>query len=249
MMKSRSWRCRPAHRSVHYAPGRGKGASAEVFPAQGNQGPAFCNADAYQSYSADRESRATTARGKLVYCWPHVRRRFVKRFENEGSPIARSDAAPASRCCIRSKQDSGAGKDAAVRASGPAEHISAHHRSASSRGWSPALAHHREIPAGRGHPLNHLGALARLIQISSTTAPSRWNHPVENQIRPIALREKMHSSRAMRSEAENWAMLASLVATCKMGPTEPGGLHCRHAVRLILDGHPQVAIEDLMLGA
>ena len=25
---------------------------------------------------------------QLVYCWTHVRRRFVKRFENEGSPIA-----------------------------------------------------------------------------------------------------------------------------------------------------------------
>ncbi|WP_262983336.1 IS66 family transposase [Paracoccus mutanolyticus] len=24
---------------------------------------------------------------QLVYCWTHVRRRFVKRFENEGSPI------------------------------------------------------------------------------------------------------------------------------------------------------------------
>jgi transposase len=23
-----------------------------------------------------------------VYCWTHVRRRFMKRFENEGSPIA-----------------------------------------------------------------------------------------------------------------------------------------------------------------
>ncbi len=25
---------------------------------------------------------------QLVYCWTHVRRRFVKRFENEESPIA-----------------------------------------------------------------------------------------------------------------------------------------------------------------
>ena len=25
---------------------------------------------------------------QLVYCWTHVRRRFVKHFENEGSPIA-----------------------------------------------------------------------------------------------------------------------------------------------------------------
>jgi len=25
---------------------------------------------------------------QLVYCWTHVRRRFVKRFESDGSPIA-----------------------------------------------------------------------------------------------------------------------------------------------------------------
>ena len=45
--------------------------------------------------------------------------------------------------------------------------------------------------------------------------------------------------------AENWAMLASLVATCKMSGVNP--VDCLAAtLRAILDGHPQSGIEDLM---
>jgi hypothetical protein len=44
--------------------------------------------DAYQSYDALTGIAREGGPWRLVYCWTHVRRRFVKRFENEGSPIA-----------------------------------------------------------------------------------------------------------------------------------------------------------------
>ena len=44
--------------------------------------------DAYQSYNALTEIARDNGPWQLVYCWTHVRRRFLKRFENEGSPIA-----------------------------------------------------------------------------------------------------------------------------------------------------------------
>ena len=45
--------------------------------------------------------------------------------------------------------------------------------------------------------------------------------------------------------AENWAMLASLVATCKMSDVNPVG-YIAETLRAILDGHPASRIENLM---
>lgn len=45
--------------------------------------------------------------------------------------------------------------------------------------------------------------------------------------------------------AENWAMLASLVATCKMAGVNPVD-YLADTLRAILDGHPRSHIEDLM---
>jgi hypothetical protein len=46
--------------------------------------------------------------------------------------------------------------------------------------------------------------------------------------------------------AENWAMLASLVATCKMSGVNPVD-YLTNTLRAILEGHPKSRIEDLML--
>ena len=43
--------------------------------------------------------------------------------------------------------------------------------------------------------------------------------------------------------AENWAMLASLVATCKMAGVNPVD-YIDTTLRAILEGHPQSRIED-----
>ena len=70
-------------------------------------------------------------------------------------------------------------------------------------------------------------------------------NPVENQIRPIALTRKNALFAGNEVGAENWAMLASLVATCKMSGVNPVD-YIAATLRAILDGHPQSGIEDLM---
>ena len=70
-------------------------------------------------------------------------------------------------------------------------------------------------------------------------------NPVENQIRPIALTRKNALFAGNEVGAENWAMLASLVATCKMSGVNPVD-YIVATLRAILDGHPQSGIEDLM---
>ncbi len=70
-------------------------------------------------------------------------------------------------------------------------------------------------------------------------------NPVENQIRPIALTRKNALFAGNEVGAENWAMLASLVAACKMAGVNPVD-HLADTLRAILDRHPKSRIEDLM---
>ena len=70
-------------------------------------------------------------------------------------------------------------------------------------------------------------------------------NPVENQIRPIALTRKNALFAGNEIGAENWAMLASLVATCKLSGVNPVD-YLADTLRAILDGHPRSRIEDLM---
>ncbi|MDQ7775662.1 MAG: transposase [Paracoccus aminovorans] len=70
-------------------------------------------------------------------------------------------------------------------------------------------------------------------------------NPVENQIRSIALTRKNALFAGNEIGAENWAMLASLVATCKLSGVNPVD-YLADTLRAILDGHPRSRIEDLM---
>lgn len=45
--------------------------------------------------------------------------------------------------------------------------------------------------------------------------------------------------------AENWALLASIVATCKLNGVDAVA-YLAATLRAILDGHPQSRIDDLM---
>ncbi|MCK1469069.1 transposase domain-containing protein, partial [Bradyrhizobium sp. 146] len=45
--------------------------------------------------------------------------------------------------------------------------------------------------------------------------------------------------------AENWALLASIVATCKLNDVNPAA-YIAETLETIIDGHPHSRIEDLM---
>jgi transposase len=68
---------------------------------------------------------------------------------------------------------------------------------------------------------------------------------VENAIRPVALTRKNALFAGHEVGAENWALLASIVATCKLNDVDPVA-YLAATLRAILDGHPRSSIEDLM---
>ena len=70
-------------------------------------------------------------------------------------------------------------------------------------------------------------------------------NPVENAIRPICLTRKNALFAGHEIGAENWALLSSIVATCRLNDVNPVA-YLAETITAIIDGHPQSQIEDLM---
>ena len=85
------------------------------------------------------------------------------------------------------------------------------------------------------------------IFTGENSAPFQGTHtnPVENAIRPICLTRKNALFAGHEIGAENWALLSSIVATCRLNDVNPVA-YLAETLTAIIDGHPQSQIEDLM---
>lgn len=107
---------------------------------------------------------------------------------------------------------------------------------------SRAYRRNSQLAEDISYTLAHWSGLTRFLEDGTLELDT---NPVDNQIRPIALTRKNALFAGNEIGAENWAMLASLVATCKMSNVNSVD-HLAATLRTILDGHPKSSIEDLM---
>ena len=68
---------------------------------------------------------------------------------------------------------------------------------------------------------------------------------VERAIRPIALNRKNALFAGSDGGAENWAIVASLIETCKLNGVDPQA-YLAHALTKIVGGHLNSEIDDLL---
>ena len=68
---------------------------------------------------------------------------------------------------------------------------------------------------------------------------------VERAIRPIALNRKNALFAGSDGGAEHWAVVASLVETCKLNGVDPQA-YLADVIARIVAGHPQSQIDDLL---
>ena len=206
----------------HYAPGRGKEHPLKFLA--GYRGR-FLQCDAYQSCNALTEIARDTGPWQLVYCWTHVRRRFVKRFESDRSPIAEEMLRQIA--LLYQIEKTVRGKDAEVRLVARREHSAP--IIAALKPWLEAqnLAHPAEIPAGRGYPL-HPRTLARPDPL-----PQRWHPRAGHQPRrksnqtdcPDAEKRALRGQRGRRRELGHARLAGRNLQDVRR---EPRGLPRRH---------------------
>jgi transposase len=71
------------------------------------------------------------------------------------------------------------------------------------------------------------------------------NNTVERTIRPIARNQKNALFAGHHAGAKNWAIIASLVETCKMNAVDPHAW-LANTLTAIVNGHKQSQIDDLL---
>jgi hypothetical protein len=222
-----------------YAPGRG-GAHAERF-LQGFRGR-FLQCDGYDGYERLTGVERPEGPWTLVHCWRHLRRRFVKQMRNTKSPIA--EAAVRQIATLYAIE-------ASVRGMPPAARLAARQAQsvpivAAMKTWFETqlsmISSGSTLAADIRYGLAHWPGLIRYLEDGRLEMDT---NPVENAIRPVALTRKNALFAGHEVGAGNWALLTSIVATCKLNDVNPVD-YIADTLRAILDGHPQSRIEELM---
>lgn len=194
-----------------YAPGRG-GVHLQNLLA-GYRGIVQC--DGYAPYKKLPAERITTA-----FCWAHVRRHFFE--------IARKGDAPiATQALLRIAQLYRI--EASIRGRSPEERQAV--RQAQSAPHVTALKSFLEkqltrvsrkspIAEAIRYALNHWQGLIRFLDDGRIDLDSNI---VERSMRPQALTRKNALFAGHDNGAENWAIVASLIETCKLNNIDPQG--------------------------
>ncbi len=179
---------------------------------------------------------------RLAFCWSHVRRRFYELAQAGPAPIA----------------------------SGALARIAALYKVESEiRGRSPEQRH--AVRQARSRPLVEafepwLREKLTLVSQKSKLAEairyalSRWaglglflddgrveidSNVVERSIRPLALTRKNALFAGSDGGAEHWAVVASLIETCKLVGVEPQ-TYLTDVITRIVAGHPNSRIDELL---
>ena len=174
--------------------------------------------DGYAGYRALADPKRAGGPATLAFCWAHWRRQFFDLAKSPPAPIATEALKRIAEVYeieaeIRSKS---AAERREVRQEKTKPLVAA------LRGWLETnlarLAGGSTIAQALRYGLNHWDGLVRFlddgrIEIDSNT--------VERAMRPIALSRKNALFAGSDEGAENWAMLASLIETCKLHDVNP----------------------------
>ena len=222
-----------------YAPGR-SGTYAEQF-LRGFRGR-FLQCDGYEGYELLTRIKRDEGPWTLVHCWSHLRRRFVKLVRNTKSPIAETAVRHIAALYAI---------EADVRGQSPEARLAARKQLSAPivdalKPWFEKqlslISSGSTLAGDINYALNHWTGLTKFLEDGRLELDT---NPVENAIRPVALTRKNALFAGHEVGAENWALLASIVATCKLNDVNPA-TYLTETLQAILDGHSQSRIEELM---
>ena len=219
-----------------YAPGRGGKYADDIL--QGFSG--ILQVDGYAGYN--RLLKRASQDVQLAYCWAHARRKLYDVAKAGVAPIAQEGLKQIA-ALYRIEADI-KGQSADARLSARIEHTKP--KLAAFEKW---LTHSRTQVSAKsptGEALKYIAKYWNGLNLFQTDGRIEIdNNPVERTIRPIALSRKNALFAGHEAGAQNWAMLASLIETCKLNTVEPHG-YISGILTAIVNGHKQSDIEDLL---
>lgn len=197
--------------------------------------------DGYTGYNRVLDPK-TNGDIRLAYCWAHARRKLYDLTQNSTAPIANEGLKQINALYRIEKQirDLSAEERLAIRKEKSAPKIAAF------KTWLDLARSQVSAKSPTGEALKYIAKYwSGLILFLADGRVEMDNNTVERTIRPIALSRKNALFAGHETGAQNWAILASLIETCKLNGIEPHS-YLTGVLTAIVNEHRQSQIEDLL---
>ena len=219
-----------------YAPGR-SGQYADDILKEFN---GILQVDGYAGYN--RLLKRADQGVELAYCWAHARRKLHEVAQNATAPIAEEGLRQIA-ALYRIETD--------IRGQSPELRLAARRERSAPKiaAFQDWLHQHRARVSAKsplGAALKYIAKYWDGLCLFLTDGHVELdNNPVERTIRPIALNRKNALFAGHDAGAENWAVIASLIETCKLNAVDPHAW-LTSTLSAIAGGHKQSRITDLL---
>lgn len=220
-----------------YAPSRAGKHAVEIL--QGFDG--VLQVDGYTGYNSVKDRR-DNAPIELAYCWAHARRKLFELTVNNVAPIAEEGLKQIKAFYRIEAQIRGLSADERriIRQEKTLPRMQAFEQ------W---LIHSRAQVSSKsptGLALKYIAKYWDGLNLFLTDGRIEIdNNTVERCMRPIALNRKNALFAGHDAGAQNWAMLASIIETCKLNKIEPHA-YLTGVLTAIAQGHKQKNIAELL---
>lgn len=193
-------------------------------------------------YGAYRELAAAGA-VELAFCWAHVRRNFYE-LQAGDTPAPIASEALARIAGLYAVEADIRGQTAEQR-----RQLRQRRSAPILEALKPWLEHQLTLVSGKSRIATAIRyALSRWQGLSRFLGDGRVeldNNVVERAIRPITLGRKNHLFAGSDGGAQHWAVLASLIATCKLNDIDPYAYLADVLAKLVAR-HPMSRIDELL---
>jgi len=194
--------------------------------------------DGYGGYRKLAQKNAVS----LAFCWSHVRRGFYELAVGGSAPIAtealeRIGGLYAVEAEIRGRYADERRAERQARSRPILDALEPWLRSK-----HELISKKSKIAEAIRYALARWEGLTRFVDDGRIEIDS---NVVERAIRPLALGRKNHLFAGSDGGAEHWAVLASLIETCKLNSVEPQA-YLADVISRIVQGHPQSDIDQLL---
>lgn len=194
--------------------------------------------DGYAGYNALAESGDIA----LAYCWAHVRRKFYELADGGDAPIASEMLARIAK--LYAVEGDIRGKSPDVRRN--IRRQKSLPMLAELEAWLRAkleiISQKSKLAEHIRYTLTHWNGLTRFVEDGRIEID---NNTVERSIRPITLNRKNALFAGSDGGAEHWAVIASLIETCKLNGVDPLA-YLTDVITKIVGGHLNSKIDELL---